>query len=79
MVDLGQFQINTHLLFATCQIITMSEVTDNVKHFISDITRIPDHSIIVSDVIVSEYICDTNLPNKGNEGANISNVKGYLI
>ena len=50
----------------------MSEVTGTVKHFISDISRIRDYSIIVYDVIVFDCIRDNNSTNKTNEIANIS-------
>ena len=40
----------------------MFEVSDVVKHLISDRGRVPDHSILVCDLIISEYIRGTTLP-----------------
>ena len=37
-------------LFSDLQVITMSEASDVVKHFISDSCRIPDHSLIVCEI-----------------------------
>ena len=54
-------QSDVHL-FSKFDIITMSEVSDVVKHLISDRSRIPDHSILVCDLIISEYTRGTTLP-----------------
>ena len=70
-------------LFSKCQINAMC---DAIKHLTSDKSRIPDHSIIVWDVFISDYACDTNLPvkpydiaNKSHKLSDVVNIKfNYL-
>ena len=38
-------------LFSKFDVITMSDVSDEMIHFISDKCRVPDHSILVCDYI----------------------------
>ena len=45
-------QADMHL-FREFKISTMNEIADVVKHFISDKCRIPDHSILVCNVLIS--------------------------
>ena len=39
----------------------MYEVKDGVKHLIPDKYRIPNHSIVVYDFFILNYVCDNNL------------------
>ena len=62
MVDFAIARQSDVHLFSKFNIITMSEVSDYVKHLISDRRRIPDHSILVCDLIISAYTRGNTLP-----------------
>ena len=46
-------QSDVHL-FLKFDVITMSDVSDEMIHFVSDKCRVPDHSISVYEIIISD-------------------------
>ena len=59
----------------------MLYVSNQMIHFISDKCRVPDHSIIVCEIIISDYKRDNSLPVRKKQLCNRydCNVNCYQI